>query len=309
MSAAEGLGYALLWSIALGCGQVSSSPDARTSSPDTPIAPPRICDPTAKFGQPVPIPELATIDAGAPRLSADELTIYFHAYGGQVDLWSAHRNSLTDPFGNPTLLAGQNSPSGDYDPAVSADGLTLWFASTRVANENQHLYVSTRASTLAEFGPPGLAAAVNAPDPQQYDAQPFLTMVGNELWFTSKRTGGLGENDIWRATWTGSGFATPVAVAELNSPADEWVPTVSVDRLTVYFSSTRVATGTKGNLDIWTSHRNVINDGFSTPMLVDELNTDGSDLASWLSIDNCRIYGTSNSGGGINRIYMATRQP
>jgi hypothetical protein len=268
-----------------------------------------MCDPTAKFGAPVPISELAMVNAGAPRLSGDELTIYFHAYGDQVDLWSTHRKSLTEPFGPPTLLAGQNSPSADYDPAVSADGLTLWFASTRVANEGQHLYVSIRASMLAEFGAPGLAAAVNATDTQQYDAQPFLTTAGNELWFTSKRTGGLGGNDIWRAAWTGSGFETPVAAAELNSPGDEWVPTVSADRLTVYFSSERAATGVKGDRDIWRSHRNVIDDGFPAPTLVDELNTAGADLASWLSADDCRMYGTSSGGGGTNRIYMATRQP
>jgi hypothetical protein len=100
-----------------------------------------------------------------------------------------------------------------------------------------------------------------------------------------------------------------VAVAELNSPGDEWVPTVSADRLTVYFSSGRAATGVKGDLDIWASHRNVIDDGFPAPTLVDELNTAGADLASWLSADNCRMYGTSSGGGGTNRIYMATRQP
>lgn len=304
------IGCVFMLSITADCGAVSTSPDARISSADSPVAVPRMCDPLAKFGAPVPFPELAMVNAGAPRLSNDELTMYFHAYGDQVDLWSAQRNSLAEPFGSPTLLVGQNSPSADFDPAVSVDGLTLWFASTRDANTGQqHLYVSTRASMLAEFGAPGLAAAVNATDTQQYDAQPFLTTAGNELWFTSKRTGGLGGNDIWRAAWTGSGFATPVAVAELNSPADEWVPTLSADRLTVYFSSGRAATGATGGLDIWSSHRNVIDDGFPAPTLVDELNTAGADLASWLSADNCRMYGTSNGGGGTNHIYMATRQP
>jgi hypothetical protein len=298
------VGCAVLLSSALGCGAVTFSPDARASPTDTP----RMCDPTAKFSAPVPIPELAMVNAGAPRLSSDELTIYFHAYGDQIDLWSAHRNSLTEPFGPPAQLAGQNSSSADFDPVVSADGLTLWFASTRDANVGQqHLYVSTRASMLAEFGAPGLAAAVNATDTQQYDAQPFLTSAGNELWFVSKRTGGLGSNDIWRAAWTGSGFATPMAVAELNSPTAEWVPTVSADRLTVYFSSGRAATGAKGDLDIWTSRRKTIDDGFPAPTLVGELNTAGADLASWLSADNCRMYGASNGGGGTNHIYLATR--
>jgi hypothetical protein len=98
-----------------------------------------------------------------------------------------------------------------------------------------------------------------------------------------------------------------VAVAELDSPADEWVPALSADRFTVCFSSGRAASGAKGDLDIWTSRRKTIDDGFPAPTLVGELNTAGADLASWLSADNCRMYGASNGGGGMNHIYLATR--
>ena len=101
---------------------------------------------------------------------------------------------------------------------------------------------------------------------------------------------------------------TPTIVPELNSLADDYLPTLSTDRLTVYFTSTRAAAGTKGGFDVWTSHRSTVNDGFPAPTLVDELNTAGSDYATWLSADNCRMYGTSNSSG-TGRIYVATRQP
>jgi len=264
----------------------------------------QMCDPTAKFGAPVPIPGLGMIDAACARLSLDELTIYFHA--NPPDLWVAHRNALIEAFGPPTLLAAQNSSSGDENPAVSSDGLTLWFDSNRVANEGFHLYIATRASTLAEFGTPGLAATVNATDPQESDAHPFVTADGKELWFVSNRAGGLGGFDVWHASWQGNGFATPTIVAELNSSADEFLPALSADRLTVYFSSMRAATGTKGGLDIWTSHRSTVNDGFPAPTLVDELNTTGNDFATWLSADNCRMYGTSSVSGPY-RLYVATR--
>jgi len=88
--------------------------------------------------------------------------------------------------------------------------------------------------------------------------------------------------------------------AELNSPSDDYLPTLSADRLTVYLASTRVAPGAKGGFDVWMSHRSTINDGFPTPTLVDELNTAGDDYSSWLSVDNCWMYGMSNSGG-VNR--------
>jgi len=294
------LGSALVLSNMVGCGEVGSSSG-------TPDAMPRMCAPTAKFGSPVEISELRTVDGHTPRLSADELTIYF--YTVPQDLWSAHRRAVTEAFGTPTLLGGQNSPAEEYDPSVSSDGLTLWFASDRVADVVQHLYVSTRTSTLVDFGPPGLAATVNAMDTKQFDSQPFLTADGKELWFTSTRAGGLGGFDIWRAARVGSEFATPVSVPELNSSTDDWVPTPSADRLTIYFSSARMATGVKGQFDIWTSHRDVVDDGFPAPTLVDELNTAGSDFATWLSADNCRIYGVSDRFDGVSRIYMATRQP
>jgi Tol biopolymer transport system component len=191
----------------------------------------QMCDPTAKFGAPMQIAGLEMIDGGTVRLSSDELTIYFSADPG--DLWAAHRSALAEAFGTPILLTAENSPEGEYNPAVSSDGLTLWFDSNRVANEGFHLYVATRASLLAEFATPGLAATVNCTDTKQSDGNPYVTVDGNELWFTSTRAGGLGGEDIWRAPWTGNGFATPMLVAELSSSAVDWLPTLSADRLTI----------------------------------------------------------------------------
>lgn len=291
----------LLLSITIGCGGVNSSTDAGVP----PVDVLRMCNPTAKFGTPMPIPGLATIDGATVRLSADELTIYF---SNSADLLVAHRSAVTEAFGTPTLITAQNSSSSDFDPAVSSDGLTLWFESNRVANEGFHLYVATRASTLAEFGAPGLAATVNAMDTKQSDAQPFVTVRDNELWFTSTRAGGLGDYDIWHAMQRGGGFATPVIAPELNSSADDYLPMLSADGLTVYLTSTRAAAGTKGGFDVWTSHRSAVNDGFPVPTLVDEINTAGTDYATWLSADNCRMYGASNAGGPY-RMFVATRQP
>jgi hypothetical protein len=100
----------------------------------------------------------------------------------------------------------------------------------------------------------------------------------------------------------------PQPVPELNSSSDEWFPTLSNDKLTVYFGSTRIVAGTKGAFDIWTSHRTNVNDSFPPPRLVDELNTAGEDRATWISADNCRMYGTSNGSATALRLSVATRQ-
>jgi hypothetical protein len=268
----------------------------------------RPCDPTSRFGTPVPIPGLETVKIGypGPHLSADELTIYFH--GAPSGLFRARRSALTEAFSAPEPLTALSSSSGDYDPSITSDGLTLWFASTRVMNEAEHLFVATRPSILAEFGAPGLATRVNATDTQQADFEPFPTADGSELWFVSTRTGSAGGRDLWRAVRSGDAFATPMNVLELNSSTDELSPTLSVDRRTIYFSSTRAAPGTKGGVDVWTSHRETVTDAFPAPTLVNELNTAGSDYATWLSADNCRLYGTSTSSKGTFP-YVAVRQP
>ena len=285
--------------LVIGCGDVNTSTDA-SLPPDVS----KSCNPTAKFNSPTPVPGLETTRGATARLSTDELTIYFT---DTSDLWTAHRNTTAEAFGPPIPLTSLNSSSLESNPSISPDGLTLWFDSNRIATEGYHLYVATRSSDLVEFNPPVLATTLNGMDTKQFDAQPFVTADGKEFWFISTRQGGFGGEDIWRATSTGNGFAIPTAISELNSPSDEWLPTLSSDRLTVYFASRRAVIGAKGNFDIWMSHRTGAEDRFPPPVLVDELNTTGNDLATWMSADNCRMYGATDVSGTY-LIYVATRQ-
>lgn len=298
---------ALALSTMINCGGVSaSSAPAPDASKSLPLDARSMCDPITKFNPPVALSGLEMIDGGTPRLSTDELTIYFFT-GNPGDLWLSHRDTLTGAFGAPVLITVLNSPFHDTDPMISFDGLRFWFASNRLPNGDMHLYVSTRTSWLAEFGAPGLAATVNSLDVTKSDVQPSETKDGIELWFASARLGGLGGYDIWHASRSGNGFRTPEPVSELNSSSDDWLPTLSADQLTVYFSSKRVAIGSRGDFDVWVSHRTTLNEVFSRPALVEELNTSGSDFATWLSSDNCRIYGVSYVNGP-GRYFVATRQ-
>jgi len=296
----------MLLTVAAGCGQVGAVVDAHLSSEDAPPeVQPKTCNSGARFGPRLPIPGLEVIEGVAPRLSPDERTIYFGSNAGE--LYAAERDSPSTPFRPAIALTRQNSISYEGGPTVTADGLALWFSSVRVPNEGTHIYVSTRTSMLAEFGTPGLAANINSADVMQNDQQVFVIPDGSELWFTSTRAGGLGGRDILQATRVGDHFSEPRFVLELNSPEEDWLPTLSSDRLTVYFSSVRSAAGTKGSFDVWTAHRSISSDGFPTPSLVDELSTSGSDLTGWLSADNCRIYGATEGSDGLYHPYVASR--
>src|SRR5262245_55915577 len=95
------LGCTSLLALSIGCGNVSSSnsTDALAST-DTPLldAMP-ICDPVGAFGPPMPVMglEIAGLAEGVPRLSADELTLYFQgAFGSDPPhLYVTHRSALT----------------------------------------------------------------------------------------------------------------------------------------------------------------------------------------------------------------------
>lgn len=276
------------------------------SSPDGPDAvASTICDPSKKFGAPVAVEGLLVpnVRLTEMRLSPDELTAYLTGYAnGTWDMYMARRTSRTGAFETPTPMTAQNSPMFDFGPAVSADGLTLWFGSNR--SGQIRIWVATRPSTLADFGVPGLASGVNSTGDE--DGQPFVTVDGAEMWFSSTRAPNPNPptRDIWVATWSGSVFANPVHVVQLSSAGQDWMPLLSDDRLTLYFMSDRGGPGTKGAFDIFTSHRATVNAPFPPPTLVDELNTAGEDGASWLSPDGCRLYFNNLSG-----IFVATRQP
>jgi len=288
----------------LGCGSVSSKPPI-----DAP--PGATCDPASAFSAPVPVMglEATGLSPQVPRLASDELTIYFAGNLASQDaqLYTATRSSLTAAFGMPAPLTAENSGT-TLDPDVSQDGLTLWFASLRIASEGQRLYVATRSSTLAEFGSPGVVGVVNATDSMVSDGQPFEAADGTELWFTSTRQPTLGGSDIWRAVRTGGTFASPVMEAALSSPGDDWFPVLSADRLTIYFASNRSTPGAKGGFDIWTSRRSSVSDGFPAPTPVTELDTADDEYTGWLSSDSCRLYGRRDHAGTIE-LFVATRQP
>jgi len=288
------------------CGSVAN--DATGSGAGT------ICDPGATFDAPAPVAGLNTADVeGVPRLTPDELELYFYFYasgndGGTADpnLHRAQRTSVDQPFGAAIALPRVNTTAAEYDPSVSSDGLTLFFESNRVAGEGYHLYMSTRLSHAAEFETPAELANVNSASVTDTDEEPFVTADRQELWFASNRAGGLGNVDIYRAEWNGASFGNVVGVTSLSTSASDYYPTLSADKLTIYLSSTRP--GGQGGYDIWTAHRSTTNDGFPPPKLVAELNSSGVEYVGWLSPDNCRIYFSSDRAGTFD-IYVASRHP
>jgi OmpA-OmpF porin, OOP family len=86
-----------------------------------------------------------------------------------------------------------NSTANDFGPAISKDGLSLYFGSNRTGNLD--LFVVQRTSEDAPWGVPINLEALNSP---VTDNIPSLSRDGHWLFFNSNRTqGSQGGIDIW----------------------------------------------------------------------------------------------------------------
>jgi len=104
---------------------------------------------SAMFTTPVAVTELngPTHDA-APSLAASGLEIYMASLrDGTWDIFVAERSLASGPFDPPMALAALNDPTWtDSDPAISADGATLYFATDRPGGPGTlDIWVTTRA--------------------------------------------------------------------------------------------------------------------------------------------------------------------
>ncbi len=122
-----------------------------------------------------------------------------------------------------------NSPTAnEQGPALSPDGLALYFCSNRSGSGGNDLFVSRRASPDAEWGAPvNLGPVVNS---AAGDCGPSLSEDGLQLFFTSAR-GGVA-NDIYLATRTDPAddlsWGPPVPLGSaVNTAAFEFSPFVT----------------------------------------------------------------------------------
>ncbi|MBW1851420.1 MAG: PD40 domain-containing protein [Deltaproteobacteria bacterium] len=111
---------------------------------------------------------------GYPTISADGLELYFCSLywvprrpggSGGGDLWVTRRASISDDWNTPENLgAVVNSSVSDTEPSISADGLSLYFASGRSGGQGSwDLYVTTRSTKNDAWGAPvSLGKVVNS---------------------------------------------------------------------------------------------------------------------------------------------------
>jgi hypothetical protein len=199
--------------------------------------------PPVSLGPAVNTPQLDWIAS----ISTDGLTLYFQSNRpggyGATDLYMTTRATGNDPWG-PAVNLGPtiNSSATDADVWISADGLELYFMSTRSGGYGGFdLYVSGRTTTDDPWGNPvNLGPVVNS---AYNEGGPGLSVDGLVLLLQDNakpRPGGSGSSDFWmtRRASLSDPWQTPVNLGPtINGPGLEFLPRISADGRTLYFGT------------------------------------------------------------------------
>ncbi len=216
-----------------------------------------------------PVAELNTeADDIGPVIQADGQVLYLYSnredsYGG-FDLYVSHRTD--DGWSKPVNLGSKvNSPAHEYDPAVAADGRTLYFSSNRsprmhrLITEGKYkdradqwrttlradlglnkfdIYRATRESADAAWLTAAPLDTLNRDESNE--GAPYVAPDDAFLYFVSDRAHRPGEEtnfDIFRARIRGAAVDEVENLGPgVNTPQNELEPALAVGGFKIYFS-------------------------------------------------------------------------
>jgi len=220
------------------------------------------------------------------------------------------------------LEAPVNDPTAnEQGPALSADGLSLYFCSNRAPSLGNDLWVSRRSSDDAPWGAPmNLGTTVNS---REGDCGPSLSDDGLLLLFTSGRPG-IGANDIYMSRRTDPnddmGWGPPIRLGpEVNTVATEFSPFITrfrggdceedgcaVTWADLYFERSSSTSG----FDIYVVRLGVDGVALGPAVAVDDINSDANDGRPTVRFDGREMILHSARDGRLGNadLFVSTRQ-
>ena len=244
--------------------------------------------------------------------------------------------SRTEPrftdWGAPANLGpAVNSAAIDNGPAISKDGLRLYFSSTRPGGfGDSDIWISQRSSTDDAWGMPlNLGSNVNT---AFIENVPSFSRDGHWMFFNSDHpaglggAGGLNNLDIW-AAWRadrnddfGWEPAAPLGPGVNSTFFDAGAGFLRGARRTAFLFFGSERPGGPGAADIYVTmvsgrhrgrrHGSVNDLSFSAPVLVAELSSPQNDARPWISPDGREVFLQSTRTGtlGANDLWASFRR-
>ena len=210
-----------------------------------------------------------------------------------------------------------NTPGFEGKPALSADGLELYFVSDRPGAlggpGDQDIYVTRRASVNGSWGPPE-----RVPPPISsafFDITPTISLDGLALYFGSNRPGPFSPPwpDLWvshRASVNHPWGEVVHLGSGINTPLFEGSIDISPDQRTAFFAGVTP----DFVFDIFVSRRSSTDEPFGPRVkLAPPIDSEGHDYGPALTPNGHVMFfssGTDNpfAPGAINHLYVSERK-
>ena len=178
------------------------------------------------------IPLVSVHHWDAPALSSDQWESHAAIDPRTGDIWFVRSSpkfsgwhlmiARCTPHGlaapEPAPIAG---PGLEADPYFADGGKTLWFISSRATGGMKSADIDIWRVSRGHYGhwgrPERLPAPVNSDGPEWFPRP----APDGWLYFGSRRPGGMGQDDIWRARQTRKGWIVENAGPAINSAGDE----------------------------------------------------------------------------------------
>jgi Tol biopolymer transport system component len=217
----------------------------------------------------------------------------------------ARVDAMTSPaWGAPIALTALNSTAADADPTMTADGLELFFSSSRTGTVGGFdIWVASRIDVNDPFTVVTRVAAVCSVVP---DDSPAISADGLTLHFTSPR-GTSGTHDVYIATrpTRTAAFTTPVIVAALSTDTDDELNVgLSEDQLVVIVDRL----GPAGDRDLFQRTRSGPSQPWGAELRLTTANSPDTDASPGLDGSGEVLYFHSNRNGSNGFVLYRTER-
>ena len=218
---------------------------------------------------------------------------YLVPYDGKLyeDIYFSLKD-VNENWSEPRLVNISKEDENEATISVSADGTRLFVYHDDIGDGN--VYESVLEDTVFSE-----LTSIKEINTLAWETHTTLTPDGNTMYFVSDREGGFGGRDIYRITKLPNGkWSDPFNVgAPINTKYDEDAPFISVDGVSLYFSSNNDKS--MGGFDIYLSQLNEENKFSEPENLGYPLNTVDDDVFFILNASGKRGYYSSAIEGGF----------